>query len=219
MRIIALSDIHDDLRGLEKLKQKQNLANIDLILVAGDLTDEDPRRVLAALNAFDNQIIIVRGNHDPTELGNYNNITELKYGDTVSINGISIMGIPYPYVDHDVMGSPIEAEFQSTLERSSDEIYNPDIILSHAPPFGFFDWINDDTSKQYGSHNLRNYIKSNSPKLVICGHIHVSGGKTGYINETLVLNVAIFNEEHSNGGSYFEINYSSDNIDFERKKL
>ena len=49
--------------------------------------------------------------------------------------------------------------------------------------------------------------------------LEISGGKTGYIGDTLVINVAIFNQKHDNGGSFFEIDYNSDEVIYERVKL
>lgn len=54
--------------------------NFDLLMVAGDISNGDPAAVIDILNILGIDVILVRGNHDPLDLGDLGNITELKYG-------------------------------------------------------------------------------------------------------------------------------------------
>jgi len=60
------------------------------------------------------------------------------------------------------------------------------ILLSHAPPYGYLDKIH--SGKHVGSKFLLDAIKKNSPKLVLCGHIHEAKGKTN-IGKTEIYNL------------------------------
>lgn len=65
--------------------------NFDLLMVAGDISNGDPAAVIDILNILGIDVILVRGNHDPLDLGDLGNIKELKYGERMQYNGISIM--------------------------------------------------------------------------------------------------------------------------------
>lgn len=60
------------------------------------------------------------------------------------------------------------------------------ILLSHAPPYGYLDKIH--SGKHIGSKILFKAIKKNSPKLILCGHIHEAKGKTK-IGKTEIYNL------------------------------
>ncbi len=59
------------------------------------------------------------------------------------------------------------------INKLLKRLHNP-IVISHAPPYGFFDKI--PTGKNIGSKILLNAIKRYPPKLVLCGHVHINKG-------------------------------------------
>lgn len=177
--------------------------NFDLLMVAGDISNGDPAAVIDILNILGIDVILVRGNHDPLDLGDLGNIKELKYGERMQYNGISIMGLPYPVEDHTVVGSPEEEHLFHLMNGGV-----PDKILARAPPLGFYDWMLEDPDRQYGSPNLARYLEKNNPKLVICGHVHCFGGKISKFKDTLVANVSLLNSENKlKGGAWMEIEF------------
>jgi hypothetical protein len=60
------------------------------------------------------------------------------------------------------------------------------ILLSHAPPYRYLDKIH--SGEHIGSKFLLDAINKNSPKLVLCGHIHEAKGKAK-IGKTEIYNL------------------------------
>ncbi len=207
MRIAAISDIHDDIENLNNLKKL--LDGFDLLLVAGDLSNGDPTEVISILKEFKIDVIVVRGNHDPLDLGDTAGLTILDYGEIVEVNGYTIMGHPFPIEDHNITGPSEDEQYYKYLEK----IDKVDIVLSHSPPFGINDTIARDPETNYGSKALIKFINNKSPKLVICGHVHDYGGNYSIINNTMVINVALLNRYHDRGDSWFNISVS-DKIEY-----
>ena len=73
MIILALSDIHDNLQGLEGISQDLTIA--DLVLLVGDLTDfgrrEAASRVVSKVRKYNDRILAVPGNCDYPEVDAY----------------------------------------------------------------------------------------------------------------------------------------------------
>jgi len=65
-----------------------------------------------------------------------------------------------------------------------------DIYISHLPPLGTLDLSARFGIEHIGSKKLLDAIKEYHPKLVICGHSHMWGGKFGKIGDTLIINVS-----------------------------
>lgn len=74
------------------------------------------------------------------------------------------------------------------------KIKKVDIVLSHIPPFGTLDLVqnphapNSWNGKHAGSKLLLDYIKKHKPHYVICGHIHEGEGQAK-IGNTEVINL------------------------------
>jgi len=68
------------------------------------------------------------------------------------------------------------------------------IIVSHVPPAGCLDVARRFGIKSSGSKALRRFIEKHRPPLVICGHVHLQGGKYENLGNTVVLNIASHDE-------------------------
>jgi Icc-related predicted phosphoesterase len=74
-----------------------------------------------------------------------------------------------------------------------------DILISHGPPFGAVDWIHDRNGERLGSKTQAEWLKSdasNRPMMVLCGHIHGSGGQSGMCGDVRIVNVGIVSERY-----------------------
>jgi Icc-related predicted phosphoesterase len=60
------------------------------------------------------------------------------------------------------------------------------ILVSHSPPKGAVDV--SSSGRSLGSTAVRAAIASKKPRLVVCGHIHDSGGQTAWIENTPIIN-------------------------------
>jgi len=194
MRILVLTDIHNKWSALKKLLRKIRNEEIDLVIVAGDLSFcGDLNEALNVLKVLSEEkhVLFVPGNCDSPSLlrldryGNAENIhgTVVNYGEFIfaGIGGSN----PTPF------NTPIEfleEEIKEILSNIKVKLgkRSLDILVSHPPPYNTkLDIIS--TGGHVGSLEVREFIENVKPKLCICGHIHESPGIDS-IGKTLVLN-------------------------------
>lgn len=89
----------------------------------------------------------------------------------------------------------------------------PDIIMAHNPPYGACDVVGvgesrvegtDNSGEHVGGKGLEEYIKKNSPKIVLCGHIHEARG-IEKLKDTYIVNAGSLGEIGPNGGTFYEL--------------
>lgn len=214
--------------------------NIDLAIFVGDvcpMTDHNPiaqfkwlrdtwlpyLRELPVKN-----VVWIFGNHDfvgdiRTPIRNYvdgfkpEELYDLLYGDprihyleneSTVIDGIKIYG--YPYVGN-LIGWAFNRE-PSVLEDYASRIPPCDILVTHAPPYGF----GDKTTGGYyvGDTYLSENLKRINPKLVLCGHIHEGRGEYRHPNIELgINNVAYLNERYEHKLHLIPVRFEIDATD------
>lgn len=208
MKIIAASDIHSNFD-----KFREDIDNIilgegkvDLILLAGDLTNEGSSSELEELIKFIwsiekySLVLWITGNHDKgmhrEVLGRNNiNLTDTIAGVELKDDWFTVRGFNLTTCfDAPHLAQSYE---RMTPYRDFDLGYYSlagydDIILSHCPPSGLemskCKWKGGEVD--IGSPGLRKYIEVNQPKLVVCGHVHEGAGMEEWIGKTKVVNVA-----------------------------
>lgn len=92
-----------------------------------------------------------------------------------------------------------EASLSKRLERLKKSFRDKKfIIVSHCPPRGILDLALRFGMRNIGSRSLHSFIEKNSQRipLVICGHVHLQGGKDVKFGRTTVVNAA----SHDNRG-------------------
>lgn len=202
MRVLALSDLHDNFAAAAP----ETLPDADLCLIAGDLTNYGKRSRHKELFFAEEWLkglgkryptFWIPGNHDIrvdcASFSPLKNVTCI-LDQTVYWNGLSLHGVsmspcydrPRLAKDWDYMTADREKE------RLAYAFEGVDIVISHSPPFGCCDLAQSRSMPEplsIGSEELRAYVETHAPKLVICGHVHEAQG-TGFIGETLVINAA-----------------------------
>lgn len=194
MKIVCISDTHC-------LEQGIVLPDGDMLIHAGDLTTTGTLEQINAAFAWLGDLpfkhkVVIAGNHDfglETELSGIvipAGITYLK-NNWVEIAGLKIWGSPIcvPFADW---------AFMWDLERRQ-ELYQTippdiDVIISHGPPWGILDKMQEGFS--VGCTALAKRIKEIMPKLCIFGHIHYSYGLHQHDGITYV-NAAILNQQYA----------------------
>ena len=193
MRILTISDIHGDFQAFHPNK----LPKVDLILIAGDLTNHgcntpaqwqaraltelaEARAWLQQINLqCCPQILWVQGNHDkgvpdafldPFAKNIRDKTLMLTHeGIQLSVRGVSMT------VAFDKPHLAKEWAF-TTIDPSEDTAvfdFGPhNIIVSHGPPYGCLDRTN--TGLHIGSPALRANILEHQPALVVCGVVMCS---------------------------------------------
>lgn len=188
-KLLLFSDLHADRRAAERLVQLT--AEVDILVGAGDFGNARrgigiPIEVLRAVNK---PAVLVPGNAESAEelaaaCTNWPRATVL-HGNGAIVDGLRFFGIgggipvtPFGPWSYDFT----EEEAQKML-AACDAC---DVLVSHSPPFGAVDV--SSRGKQLGSTAVRAAVERLRPQLVVCGHIHESGGKQAQIGPTLVVN-------------------------------
>ncbi|MGL5963599.1 MAG: metallophosphoesterase family protein [Fusobacteriaceae bacterium] len=201
-KILAISDLHGKVNQLKKAKHKE----ADFLFVVGDLSNIGLRseltRSLDMIDGFDHiqHKVVVLGNHDARNLHNplgmnddevysfceqeYPNLTFLK-NKIVEIDGLKIYGTPFV---GKFGGWAFQCEENEKLAKTipTEKV---DIILCHEPPSAIelSKWEDIDI----GNIALREYLDNNKVGLLVCGHVHESGGNQVNINGCECYNVAM----------------------------
>ena len=174
MKILCVSDIHDDKKVLKKIDEAIEKHGIDVMINAGDFLDKkDAKKYFGKLKI---KTFFVHGNWD-------NNIQTDNKNVSIMKNEIEeFMG--YYFVGLDSRFIIIEEVFKYTKDIPSEKM----ILITHEPPFGILDttWIGNNA----GFLEFRELAETKKPILHVFGHIHESAGYANH-EGTLFVNAAI----------------------------
>ena len=201
MRILAISDIHDNFEAFAP----DELPDADICVVAGDLTNYGIRRPLqlsAALRwlvAMGQQIptLWIPGNHDigvtPNTFSYQDDVTCL-LNKTITVDGLTFHGVSMSpcYTLPELAEQWDYMTVDEAEEQAAYAFEAVDVVVSHSPPYRVLDsgaWVLGRGNENYGSPALAEYIAHHAPRLVICGHVHEGRGHAR-IKTTNVYNVA-----------------------------
>jgi len=186
MKILALSDLHGDFSKVQALIE--HAGEIDAVLISGDITNFGPdEKALELIDMFDVPVLAIPGNCDQTSI--------LEVLDSSS--AINLHKNCYSLGDASFMGlggsnsTPFNTPFELTdedMEEAIDDMLSScsgirNILLSHAPPFGYVDEL---SVGHVGSHAIARFM--NRFDLIVCGHIHEARG-TAMNGDTTIVNV------------------------------
>jgi hypothetical protein len=193
MKILGLSDIHGDDRILEKALELAVSESVDVIMLAGDLTNFDniAKNIIKPLKTLNKPILVVPGNHDSMEtidqIAQKYDILNI-HGKTQIFGDIGIIGI----------GGALEGPIYAVSEQRIDELISREIenikhlkkkiILSHIFPSQ--SKMSNLSNIVSGSNSLYKRIKEFNIDLVVCGHIHEASGLEEKIGNAKVVNVS-----------------------------
>ena len=192
MVIIALADIHGNIKGLESCAL--DLSTADLILLTGDITNfgrqEDAARIVNAIRKHKDRILAVPGNCDPPEVDAYLTKEGINlHRKTSIINGITFFGIggslPCPAQTPNEIS---EYEFGYSLDKAATNFGSdgPMIFVTHQPPRNTVTDLALN-GKHVGSDSIRKFIEGFQPVICFTGHIHEGRGVDS-IKGTRILN-------------------------------
>jgi Icc-related predicted phosphoesterase len=188
MKIQVFSDIHNDLRALERNASVE----ADLYFAAGDLVSW--ARGLPAcgevLKPLGKKLYVIPGNHESAadiaafcaEFG-FENFHEGVFGR----DGIQFAGLGYSNpTPFNTPGEYSEDDIEARLAKF--EGLNPFVLVCHAPPL---ETALDKTSGgvHCGSRAVRTFIDTHQPAWFFCGHIHEAAGVEIKMGKTRARNV------------------------------
>lgn len=185
-RILAFSDLHLSSQRAADIRAASTEA--DLVIGAGDFCTgrHGLTEAMELLWPLEDKAIYVPGNAESAEeLRGATGATVL-HGQAVERLGLAIFGLGYavpvtPFGSWSCDLTEVEAE--ALLAGMAEA----DILVSHSPPKGVAD--RTSSGRSIGSAAIRTAIERIQPRLCLCGHIHDSWGKSGFIGATAVHNL------------------------------
>ena len=189
MKLLLFSDIHVNQHHCQRLVAMADQA--DLLIGAGDFgaLRKGIKKTIQWLQMIDKRAVLVPGNAESFEelkqaCQNWESAVVL-HGNGVEIAGTQFYGLgggvpvtPFGSWSYDFT----EEEAQSLLKDCPPEA----VLVSHSPPFGILDI--SSRGQHLGSKAVRKIIEERSLPLVVCGHIHESGGKKATLGDTTIIN-------------------------------
>jgi uncharacterized protein len=187
MKLLALADIHGDLKKLYKLVDSLD-EKPDAVVVAGDLTPFGPGELVpkieSALKKMSKYVFVIPGNEDSDEVRERMDRMKLNmHGKEMKLGDTKLVGFEGARWIED--GGEVFIKYDPVhdmLKKGKGK----KVLVTHVPPF---DTQADKlwTGHHVGSPFLRSLIEDYNPDIVICGHIHESRG-VEKLGKTTVIN-------------------------------
>jgi Icc-related predicted phosphoesterase len=190
-RILAIGDIHGDTGLVKKLAEKAKKEDVDLIILAGDITfaEESVDNLVGPFVKAGKQVLLVPGNHE--SIATIDFLTRA-YENTENIHGYGLrkgdLGI-FGAGSADIGVHQIKDEKMfELLKKGNEEIKSSKkkIMVTHMHPKGSKSEVFGFT----GSGAIRKAIEEFHPDILINAHIHEAGGIEEKIGNTRVINVS-----------------------------
>ncbi len=174
MKFLVVSDIHGNTAVMDWIDAVAEEADVDCVLVLGDITDFGPNEVAEQiLRSIKRNTYAIPGNCDPLDLSEtISKVVMDMHGKTTTLNGFHVAGL----------GGGNPSIFKVPFELEEDTIYDMlkpiskegMILMVHAPPYGINDMISSGLN--VGSTGILKIVKEFRPILVLSGHIHEDYG-------------------------------------------
>ena len=186
VRLLAFSDIHQDLRQAADIAERAEKA--DVVVAAGDFgsVHRGVAELIDMLVVIETPTLLVPGNNETLDelreaCAGWKAATVL-HGDGCEIGRVSFWGLgggipttPWPW-SFDLS----EEEAEAALESCPEGV---DVMVLHSPPKGHLD------GRDLGSEALLRAIERVKPRVAVCGHIHECQGQEAAIGPTRLYNL------------------------------
>ena len=187
-RLLIFSDLHNDVRALEKLMDVE----ADYYFAAGDLVSwaRGLDKMAEPMKRRSGSVYVLPGNHeserDIAEFCHRHGFVNF-HGGTVAIGDTHIAGLGYSTpTPFDTPGEYSEQEMAARLEKFA--ALKPRVLICHAPPLDTdLDRIKEGLHA--GSRAVREFIEKVQPEHFFCGHIHEAEGRVIQMGATRAMNV------------------------------
>lgn len=189
MRILAFSDLHNDLEQGRQLVEMS--AEADVVIGAGDFASvhEGLPETICTLAAIKVPTVLVPGNNETVDalraaVDGWDSATVL-HGEGTTIEGIEFFGLGagIPVTPWDWSFDLDDEAAAAMLAPCPEEA----VLVLHSPPKDHCD--SAGAGGNFGSPALLRAIEEKHPRLAVCGHIHESWGCESQIGPTPVRNL------------------------------
>lgn len=189
MKLLLFSDLHNDrdaMRSIVKCAPR-----FDVLVGAGDFCNARHGLVeaLAPLTGIATPTVLVAGNNETTDelraaCASWPTARVL-HGTHTEIDGVTFFG-----VGGGIPVTPFGPWSYDFSDADAEELLAPcpagGVLVVHSPPKGCVDVSSRGAS--IGSEAIRACIERVRPRLVVCGHVHGSGGTAGELFGVPVVN-------------------------------
>lgn len=203
MRILVISDIHNDIENTMQYIDKISLLDFDVLVCPGDFTDVPPKGftsleiakiIIEELKTLNKPIFAVPGNWDRDLIHFFEKEGISLHGKSRIIENIGFYGFGGAKTPFNTFFEPSEEEIELGLEKTIKEIEKIDVKVqvTHAPPARTkIDVVY--TGAHVGSEAVRKIIEKYKPLVAISAHIHEARG-IDELNGTKLMNSGRFPE-------------------------
>ncbi|MEM4702966.1 MAG: metallophosphoesterase [Candidatus Pacearchaeota archaeon] len=194
LKILAIGDLHGDVTQAKKLAEKAVKENVDLVILAGDLTFTD-KSIDYLVGPFAKRklnVFFVPGNHENIATANFLEKMYKPYAENLHGKGKKLKGIGFFGGGGATVG-PFFMSEQEIFEAINDGFKKikdarKKVMISHSHPAGtLMAKLSIPIIK--GSKAVRKAIEKFQPDLAICSHVHEAEGIEEKIGKTKVINV------------------------------
>lgn len=192
MKILAICDVHNEVKKARKLRYIIDERKPDVIVVAGDLTSFGPASAASDIldtltcGKKDRPVFAVAGNGDNYEVRNMLEKRGVNlHNKSATVDRVGFVGFSGPSSLQ--LGGLMVLNYDPVGEKLKDiDSCDKKVIISHIPPSNTkVDTL--FTGHHVGSDFLRDMIEEKQPDVVICGHIHEARG-VDRIGKTIIVN-------------------------------
>ncbi|HVW02300.1 MAG TPA: metallophosphoesterase family protein [Planctomycetaceae bacterium] len=189
MKFLLFSDLHCDEDAARQLVARARHA--DVVIGAGDFGNvrRGVEICIRILQAIAKPAVLVPGNNETDE--------ELRQAcrawPTAQVlhgSGTMIDGVPFFGIGGGIPITPFGDWSFDFSEEDATRMLAPcpagAVLVAHSPPLGTLD--QSSRGGNLGSTAIRDAILRVRPRLVVCGHIHASGGKQADLDGIPVIN-------------------------------
>jgi Icc-related predicted phosphoesterase len=190
-RILAVGDIHGDTGLVKRLAEKAKKENVDLVILAGDLTlfESSVKNLIGPFIKAKKQVLLIPGNHESMATADF--LAEM-YPDTKNIHGYSFikndLGIFGAGAGNIGINQVKDSEIFNALKKGHEDVKNlkKQIMVTHMHPRG----SKAEFSGFQGSSAVKRAVKEFQPDILISAHIHEAGGLEESSGKTRIINVS-----------------------------
>ncbi len=200
LKILAAGDIHGDITLVNKLAERAEKENVDLVVLCGDLTyqEQSTENIIGPFVKKNKKVLLIPGNHETVATADF--LAELYgvkniHGYAVKYNDVGIFGCGGANIG---LFQLEEGEIYDLLKKGYDNIkaLSKKIMVTHVHPSGTK--IEKFSSFIPGSSGVRKAIDKFKPDILLCSHVHEAEGIEEKVGKTRVINVG-------KGGKIIEI--------------
>ena len=190
-KILAVGDIHGDTGLVKRLAEKAKKENVDLVILAGDLTfaEQSIKNLIGPFIKAKKQVLLIPGNHESMATADF--LAEM-YPNTQNIHGYSFikdgLGIFGAGAGDVGINQIKDSEIFNVLKKGNESVKDlkKKIMVTHMHPRG----SKAEFSGFSGSNAVRKAVKEFKPDVLISAHIHEAGGLEEYSGKTKIINVS-----------------------------